>query len=45
MHLDRELKEMTSVLTWLGVENVTRLLRYSSVQEENELAPLWVVMA
>jgi hypothetical protein len=30
---------------WLGVENFARLLRYSGVQEENELAPLWTVLA
>jgi hypothetical protein len=36
---------MTSVATWLGVENFARLLHYSGVQEENELAPLWAVLA
>ncbi len=31
--------------TWLGVENFVRLLRYSSVQEEDKLDPLWTVLA
>jgi hypothetical protein len=43
--LDHELKETTSVATWLGVENYARLLRYSGVQEENKLAPLWTILA
>jgi hypothetical protein len=43
--LDRELKETTSVSTWLGMENFARLLRYTGVQDENELAPLWAALA
>ncbi len=44
-HLDRELKETTSVAMWPSMENFARLLRYSGMQEENELAPLWTILA
>jgi hypothetical protein len=43
--LDRELKETTSVSTWLGMENFARLLGYTGVQDEDELAPLWAVLS
>jgi hypothetical protein len=44
-HLDKELKESTSVSSWLGVENFARLLKYCGVLEEQELAPLWSILA
>jgi hypothetical protein len=43
--LDKELKEQSSVASWLGVENFARLLRYCGVHEENKLAPLWGTLA
>jgi len=43
--LDKELKESTSVSTWLGTENFGRLLKYCGVMEEQELAPLWSILA
>jgi hypothetical protein len=43
--LDREIKDNTSVATWLGVENFTRLLQYCGVNKEQELAPLWLILA
>jgi hypothetical protein len=43
--LDKELKENTSVSTWLGAENFGRLLKYCGVAEEQSLAPLWGTLA
>jgi hypothetical protein len=41
--LDREIKDNTSVATWLGVKNFARLLQYCGVNKEQELAPLWSI--
>ncbi len=43
--LNHELKEITTVTMWLSMENFAQLLIYSGVQEENELALLWTVLA
>lgn len=44
-HLDKELKESTSIASWLGVENFSCLLRYCNVAEEAKLAPIWSTLA
>jgi hypothetical protein len=43
--LDKELKENTSVSTWLGAKNFGRLLKYCGIAEEQSLAPLWGTLA
>jgi hypothetical protein len=43
--LDKELKEQSSVASWLGMENFARLFRYCGVHAEAKLAPLWSTLA
>jgi hypothetical protein len=43
--LDKEIKDKTLVATWLGVENFACLLRYCRVGKEQELSPLWSILA
>ncbi|KAL3817629.1 hypothetical protein ACHAXA_011717 [Cyclostephanos tholiformis] len=43
--LDRELKENTTVASWLGAENFARLLKYCGVADKHDLAPLWSTWA
>ncbi len=43
--LNGEIKDNTSVATWLGVKNFACLLQYCGVNKEQELAPLWLILA
>ncbi len=43
--LKKEVKESATVSTWLSQETLTHLLKYCGVTEEQDLAPIWAMLA
>jgi hypothetical protein len=43
--LDKEIKDNTLVATWLRVKKISCLLQYCGVNKEQELVPLWLILA